>query len=172
MNLVKTMKGKMVLALITVFILSVIYFSLPILNIDAIKEGLEISTKSLADAFNGQQHVESLSSYHFLDCTISSEKLISRTTLSITKPIAIGLMISIGIRLHNLSEGLAIAAPIAKGKPLIGKLVMMEMIAGTTAIFGVWIGGFVYSPFAAVVFLSIDARAIFQVVVSIINWIR
>ncbi|MGI0081912.1 MAG: ZIP family metal transporter, partial [Nitrosopumilaceae archaeon] len=119
-----------------------------------------------------------------------------------TKPIAIALMISIGIGLHNLgeglaigaaiglgeialstflivgftihntTEGLAIAAPMARGKPMIGKLAIMGMIAGTPVIFGTWIGGFVYSPFAAVVFLSVGAGAIFQVVVSIINWIR
>ena len=172
------------------------------LGIDAIKEGLEISTKSLAGAFNGQLLVATIVAVSFLGLYYSSEKLISRTTLSITKPVAIGLMISIGIGLHNLgeglaigaavglgeialstflivgfaihntTEGLAIAAPMAKGKPLIGKLVMMGMIAGTPAIFGAWIGGFIYSPFAAVVFLSIGAGAIFQVVVSIVNWIK
>lgn len=172
------------------------------LGIDAIKEGLEISTKSLAGAFNGQLLVATIVAVSFLGLYYSSEKLVSRTTLSITKPVAIGLMISIGIGLHNLgeglaigaavglgeialstflivgfaihntTEGLAIAAPMAKGKPLIGKLVMMGMIAGVPAIFGAWIGGFIYSPFAAVVFLSIGAGAIFQVVVSIVNWIK
>src|SRR5574342_94738 len=172
------------------------------LGIDAIKEGFEISTKNLAGAFNGQLLVTTIVVVSFLGLYYSSEKLVSKTTLSISKPVAIGLMISIGIGLHNLgeglaigaevglgeialstflivgfaihntTEGLAIAAPMAKGKPLIGKLVMMGMIAGTPAIFGAWIGGFVYSPFAAVVFLSIGAGAIFQVVVSIVNWIR
>jgi len=173
------------------------------LGIDAIQEGLEISTTSLPGAFNGQLLVATVVVISFLGLYYSSEKLISRATSSnLTKPVAIGLMIAIGIGLHNLgeglaigaavglgeialstflivgfaihntTEGLAIAAPMAKGKPLIGKLVMMGMIAGTPAIFGAWIGGFVYSPFAAVVFLSIGAGAIFQVVVSILNWIR
>jgi len=172
------------------------------LGIDAIQEGLEISTTSLSGAFNGQLLVATVVVISFLGLYYSSEKLISRTTSNLTKPVTIGLMIAIGIGLHNLgeglaigaavglgeialstflivgfaihntTEGLAIAAPMAKGKPLIGKLVMMGMIAGTPAIFGAWIGGFVYSPFAAVVFLSIGAGAIFQVVVSILNWIR
>jgi zinc transporter ZupT len=74
--------------------------------------------------------------------------------------------------LHNTSEGFAIAAPMAKGKPIIGKLFAMGMIAGTPAIFGAWIGGFFYSPFTAIVFLSIGAGAIFQVIVAILKWIR
>jgi zinc transporter ZupT len=172
------------------------------LGIDAIKEGLEISTTSLAGSFNGQLLVATVVIVSFLGLFYSSEKLISRATSSITKPVAIGLMISIGIGLHNLgeglaigaavglgeialstfliigfaihntTEGLAIAAPMARGKPLFGKLAIMGLIAGTPAIFGAWIGGFTYSPFAAIVFLSIGAGAIFQVVFSILSWIR
>ncbi|MEX0764052.1 MAG: divalent cation transporter [Nitrosopumilaceae archaeon] len=123
-------------------------------------------------------------------------------TSTMAKPVVIALMISIGIGLHNLgeglaigaaiglgaialskflivgftihntTEGLAIAAPMARIKPMIGKLAAMGMIAGTPAIFGAWIGGFIYSPFTAVVFLSVGAGAIFQVVAAIINWIR
>jgi len=37
-------------------------------------------------------------------------------------------------------------------------------------ILGAWIGGFLYSPIAAIIFLSIGAGAIFQVVFSIISW--
>jgi len=173
------------------------------LGIDAIEEGLEISSENFAGAFNGNLLVVTVVIISFLGLYYSSEKLVSRAASStMTKPIAIGLMIAIGIGLHNLGEGLAIgaaislgeialstflivgftihnttegiaiAAPMTRAKPMIGKLVAMGMIAGTPAIFGAWIGGFSYSPFTAVVFLSIGAGAIFQVVVSIINWIR
>ncbi|AJW71597.1 ZIP family metal transporter [Nitrosopumilus adriaticus] len=120
----------------------------------------------------------------------------------ITKPVAIALMISIGIGLHNFgeglaigaavglgsiafstfliigfalhntTEGLAIAAPMSREKKVIGKLAAMGLIAGAPAIFGAWIGGFVYSPFTSVVFLSIGAGAIFQVIITILKWIR
>ena len=114
----------------------------------------------------------------------------------VVKPVAIALMISIGIGLHNFGEGLAIGAsvvlgelalstflivgfmihnttegfaivsPLAKARVrrMLGKMIIMGLIAGVPTIFGTWIGGFVYSPIAAIIFLSIGAGAIFQVV--------
>jgi ZIP family zinc transporter len=47
----------------------------------------------------------------------------------------------------------------------------MGVIAGAPTIAGAWIGGFLYSPIAAIIFLSIGAGAIFQVVYSIGSWV-
>ena len=118
-----------------------------------------------------------------------------------SKPLAIGLMIAIGIGLHNLGEGLAIgaaiglgqvalstflivgfalhnttegiaiASPLAKTKSPISKIIILGLIAGSPAIFGTWIGGFFYSPYTAIVFLSIGAGAIFQVALVILKWL-
>jgi zinc transporter ZupT len=54
---------------------------------------------------------------------------------------------------------------------MIRRLVIMGLIAGVPTIAGTWIGGFLYSPLAAVIFLSVGAGAIFQVVYSLISWI-
>jgi len=54
---------------------------------------------------------------------------------------------------------------------MIRRLVIMGLIAGVPTIAGTWIGGFLYSPLTAVVFLSVEAGAIFQVVYSLISWI-
>jgi zinc transporter ZupT len=86
--------------------------------------------------------------------------------------IAFSTFLVVGFALHNTSEGFAIAAPMSRGKPMIGKLFGLGLIAGAPAIFGAWIGGFLFSPFTAIVFLSIGAGAIFQVIVAILRWIR
>ena len=86
--------------------------------------------------------------------------------------VALSTFLIVGFAIHNTTEGFAIAAPMARTKAMILRLVCLGLVAGTPAIFGTWIGGFSYSPFSTVVFLSIGAGAIFQVVVSIIQYIR
>ena len=124
-----------------------------------------------------------------------------RQMQDLVKPLAISLMISIGIGLHNFgeglaigaaillgemvlstfliigftlhntTEGLAIVAPLAKSRKLmLRRLLIMGIIAGAPTIVGAWIGGFLYSPIATIIFLSIGAGAIFQVVYSIGSW--
>ena len=86
--------------------------------------------------------------------------------------IAFSTFLIVGFALHNTTEGIAIASPMSRGKLMIGKLVAMGMIAGVPAIFGAWLGGFVYSPFSSVVFLAVGAGAIFQVIIILIKWLR
>ncbi|HSA98127.1 MAG TPA: divalent cation transporter, partial [Candidatus Nitrosotenuis sp.] len=57
-------------------------------------------------------------------------------------------------------------------KTFVRKIVGLGLIAGVPAIFGTWVGGFAYSPFTSIVFLSIGAGAIFQVVIVISKWLR
>jgi zinc transporter ZupT len=172
------------------------------LGIDAITEGLDVSTQRLAASFNGPLLIATVVVASFVGLYFTSEKLVNRAVASIGKSVAIAFMVSIGIGLHNLgeglaigaavglgevalstfliigftihntTEGLAIAAPMSRQKPMIGKLVAMGLIAGAPAIIGAWVGGFEYSPIAAIIFLSIGAGAIFQVVVSILGWMR
>lgn len=171
------------------------------LGIDAIAEGFEVSAERLSGAFNGQLLVVTVVVGSFIGLYYTAEKLIGKVS-SVSKSVAIALMVAIGIGLHNLgeglaigaaiglgeaalstflivgftihntTEGLAIAAPLASQKPMIKKLATMGFIAGAPAILGAWIGGFQYSPIAAIIFLSIGAGAIFQVVIAILRWIK
>jgi len=91
--------------------------------------------------------------------------------------IAFSTFLIVGFALHNTTEGIAIAAPMSRGKALIGKALIgklagLGLIAGAPAIFGAWVGGFVYSPFTSVIFLAVGAGAIFQVTITILKWIR
>ena len=85
--------------------------------------------------------------------------------------VALSSFLILGFTLHNTTEGLAIVAPMAKSRRIpVAKLIIMGLIAGGPTILGAWIGGFLYSPIATVLFLSIGAGAIFQVVYSIGSW--
>lgn len=87
--------------------------------------------------------------------------------------VALSTFLIVGFALHNTTEGLAIVAPMSRSiKIAIPKLVGLGMIAGLPTIAGTWIGGFLYSPIATIVFLSIGAGAIFQVVYSIYSWMK
>jgi zinc transporter, ZIP family len=146
-----------------------------------------------------EQEVDELSSYDSIHASQAKKTLDKQQQQQhrlVVKPVAMAMMISIGIGLHNFGEGLAIGASVVLGEialgtflivgfmlhnttegfaivsPLaktrvsrmVGKLIIMGLIAGVPTIFGTWIGGFVYSPVAAIIFLSIGAGAIFQVV--------
>jgi zinc transporter, ZIP family len=52
------------------------------------------------------------------------------------------------------------------------QLTALGIIAGAPVIAGNWIGGFVFSPSASVLFLSIGAGAVFQVILSIAKYTK
>jgi zinc transporter, ZIP family len=78
--------------------------------------------------------------------------------------IGLGTFLILGFTLHNVTEGLGIVTPLAKSQPTIGQLVGLGLLAGLPTIIGTWTGGLVYSPILAVLFLSVGAGAIIQVV--------
>lgn len=86
---------------------------------------------------------------------------------------ALGAFLILSFMIHNLTEGLAIVAPISRGgkspKKLVSHLILMGLIAGGPAIFGTWIGGFVYSNLWSLIFLSVGAGAVLQVIYEIVK---
>jgi zinc transporter, ZIP family len=73
----------------------------------------------------------------------------------------------IGFTLHNITEGIGIAAPIARERPRWWHFVLLAALAGLPAVLGVWIGGFVYNALFAAIFLALGAGAIAQVVYEV-----
>jgi zinc transporter ZupT len=81
--------------------------------------------------------------------------------------LAFGTLLMLGFTLHNTTEGLAIVAPLAAERVALRRLLLLGAIAGLPTIAGAWVGGFLYAPLWAVLFLGIGAGAIAQVVVQI-----
>ncbi len=80
---------------------------------------------------------------------------------------ALGSFLVIGFILHNITEGIGIAAPVTRDNPSTRWFVALLLIAGGPAIVGAWVGGFAFSPLLAVIFLGIGAGAIWQVIVEV-----
>jgi zinc transporter ZupT len=80
---------------------------------------------------------------------------------------ALGTLLIVGFTLHNTTEGLAIVAPLARSNPRLVDLVRLGLIGGVPTIAGAWMGGLIYSPALAVLFLGLGAGAIGQVLAQI-----
>jgi zinc transporter, ZIP family len=69
---------------------------------------------------------------------------------------------------HNITEGLGIAAPIAAGERASrARLAALAVVAGGPAILGGWIGGFLTSDLLGVLFFALAVGAALQVVVEV-----
>jgi zinc transporter, ZIP family len=87
--------------------------------------------------------------------------------------LALGTFLIVGFMIHNVTEGLGIAAPLAAGETIRARrLTALTLIAGAPAIGGAWLGGYVTSDIAAVVFFGIAVGAALQVVVEVGRYLR
>ena len=83
--------------------------------------------------------------------------------------LTLGTFLIVGFMIHNVTEGLGIAAPAAEGGTRLSfaRLAALTLIAGGPAILGAWLGGFASSDLLAVVFFAAAAGAAFEVVVEV-----
>lgn len=81
-----------------------------------------------------------------------------------TGAVGLGTFLIVGFTLHNITEGIGIAAPLLRAKPRISHFAGLALLAGGPAIVGCWIGGFVFNPLWAALFLAVGAGAILQVI--------
>lgn len=81
--------------------------------------------------------------------------------------ISTGFLLVVGFTIHNLTEGIAIVAPMVRSRFRLVHLVWLGLLAGGPTIIGTLLGAFTYSALWAVLFLAIGAGAVFQVVIEI-----
>ncbi|MBA3337670.1 MAG: metal transporter, partial [Chloroflexia bacterium] len=81
--------------------------------------------------------------------------------------VALGVFLILGFTLHNVTEGVGIAAPVVREQPRLIHFILLAAVAGVPAIFGTWIGAFIYSPFWTTVFFAVGIGAILQVVYEV-----
>jgi zinc transporter, ZIP family len=81
---------------------------------------------------------------------------------------ALGTFLVLGFALHNITEGVGIAAPVLKEKrPRLVHFVWLALLGGAPAILGTWIGGFAYSNLLSALFLAVGAGAILQAIFEV-----
>ena len=69
--------------------------------------------------------------------------------------VALGVFLILGFTLHNVTEGVGIAAPVVGERPRLAHFAALAALAGVPAILGTWIGAFTYSPFWTTVFFAV-----------------
>ncbi|MGH2534996.1 MAG: ZIP family metal transporter [Thermomicrobiales bacterium] len=80
---------------------------------------------------------------------------------------ALGVFLIIGFTLHNVTEGVGIAAPLVRQRPSLAHFAGLAAVAGGPAILGTWIGAFTFSPLWTTIFLAVGVGAILQVIVEV-----
>jgi ZIP family zinc transporter len=78
--------------------------------------------------------------------------------------LALGAFLVIGFALHNTTEGLAIVAPLGESRPGLARLAGLGLIAGAPAILGAWIGAAAFNTSLVAFLLGAGAGAIAQVI--------
>lgn len=86
--------------------------------------------------------------------------------------ITLGTFLVVGCIIRNITEGLAIVAPLVRVRPTISQLALLRLVGGAPAVIGSWVGGFAPSQTQAVLFLAIGAGAVFEVVYEIAKLIQ
>lgn len=88
-----------------------------------------------------------------------------------TGNITLATVLIFGFAMHNVTEGLAITAPVAKSNVNYRTLVFFGLLAGGPTIIGSLLGIFVFSNGIALFFFALAAGSLMKVVIDITSYI-
>src|SRR5215217_5899560 len=143
------------------FVLALTVGLLAFLVIDTLEEAMEVAAE-LPGVFSGIPLVILLTLLTLLGL-LGMERLLRRGR----EEASLGAFLIVGFTLHNITEGVGIAAPILKETPRLTHFLWLALLGGGPAILGTWIGGFAFSNLLAAVFLAVGAGAILQVIYEV-----
>ncbi|WP_440071237.1 ZIP family metal transporter [Streptosporangium sp. OZ121] len=86
--------------------------------------------------------------------------------------LALGATLVVGFTIHNTTEGLAIVAPVSEERVSPPRLALLGLIAGGPAILGAWLGAATVRPAIAALLLGLGVGAIVQVILQIAPSVR
>ncbi|MCW2747270.1 MAG: family metal transporter [Nocardioidaceae bacterium] len=86
--------------------------------------------------------------------------------------LALGAFLVVGFAIHNTTEGLAIVSPLASERVRPARLALLGLIAGGPAILGALIGSTVYQPALAAFLFGLGAGAVAQVAIKILPMLK
>ncbi|AWS43199.1 ZIP family metal transporter [Streptosporangium sp. 'caverna'] len=86
--------------------------------------------------------------------------------------LALGATLVVGFTIHNTTEGLAIVAPVSEESTSPPRLALLGLIAGGPAILGAWLGAATVQPAIAALLLGLGVGAIVQVILQIAPSVR
>lgn len=172
------------------FLLATTIGLLAFLFVDTIQEALEFANESAA-IFQGSVMVILTAVASFLMLVAIGRRQGSPTGLALATYIALGIglhnfgeglaigaafaagaaglgtFLVLGFTLHNITEGIGIAAPILKIRPKFVHFVGLALLAGSPAVFGIWLGSLAVAPHWTAIALAIGAGAIAQVILEV-----
>ena len=86
--------------------------------------------------------------------------------------LALGAFLVIGFAIQNTTEGLAIVAPLNTERPSFGRLALLGLIAGAPAIIGTVVGAVAFNAELAALLIGVGVGAVIQVIQQLIPAMR
>jgi len=86
--------------------------------------------------------------------------------------LALGAFLIIGFAVQNTTEGLAVVAPLNNERPSLGRLALLGVIAGGPAILGTVVGATAYNAELAALLIGVGVGAVVQVIGQLVPAMR